>query len=141
MEERDFLYEMCLAALCISRDVKFAAVIDNNGKLIVGRYRKKIQNKPARLSDDITSSAACCQYNTNYLFYTKYLIPSIRNINDGKQSSGYDAETVHFGLAEVHGSLKIAITPLTESNDRYLCIYLESSSPNQELIAKLSNTL
>jgi hypothetical protein len=141
MEERDFLYEMCLAALCISRDVKFAAVIDNNGKLIVGRYRKKIQNKPARLSDDITSTAAYCQYNTNYLFYTKYLIPSIRNINDGKQSSGYDAETVNFRLAEVHGSLKIAITPLTENSDRYLCIYLESSSPNQELIAKLSNTI
>ncbi len=48
MEERDFLYEMCLAALCMSREVKFAAVIDNNGKLIVGKYRKKIQNKPAR---------------------------------------------------------------------------------------------
>ena len=56
MEERDFLYEMCLAVLCMSRDVKFAAVIDNNGKLIVGRYRKKIQNKPARLSDDITAT-------------------------------------------------------------------------------------
>jgi hypothetical protein len=69
------------------------------------------------------------------------LIPSIRNINDGKQSSGYDAETVNFRLAEVHGSLKIAITPLTENSDRYLCIYLESSSPNQELIAKLSNTI
>jgi hypothetical protein len=141
MEERDFLYEMCLAALCISRDVKFAAVIDNNGKLIVGRYRKKIQNKPARLSDDIAPTAAYCQYNTNYPFYIKYLIPSIRNICDGKQSGVYDAETVHFRLAEVHGSLKIAITPLTESNDRYLCIYLESSSPNQELIAKLINTL
>jgi|SRR5215831_14664754 len=141
MEERDFLYEMCLAALCMSKDVKFAAVIDNNGKLIVGRYKKKIQNKPARLSDDITTTAAYCQYNTYYLFYTKYLIPSIKNINDGNRSKRNNAETVHFGLAEVHGSLKIAITPLTANNDRYLCIYLESSAPNQELIAKLSNTI
>jgi hypothetical protein len=141
MEERDFLYEMCLAALCMSREVKFAAVIDNNGKLIVGKYRKKIQNKPARPPDDITATAAFCQYNTSYLFYTKYLIPSIKNKNERKRSNGENAETVHFQLAEVHGSLKIAITPLTESNDKYLCIYLESSSPNQELIAKLSSTI
>ena len=41
LEEYDFLNEMCLIALHMSKEVKFAAVIDDNGKLIAGRYRKE----------------------------------------------------------------------------------------------------
>ena len=44
-------------------------------------------------------------------------------------------------LVQIHGLLKIAVTPLTASNDRYLCIYLESTSSNQEIIAKISNAI
>lgn len=34
MEEPDFLHELCLAALYSNRLVRFAAVLDNNGRLI-----------------------------------------------------------------------------------------------------------
>jgi hypothetical protein len=44
LEEYDFLTEMCLIALHMSKEVKFGAVIDNNGKLIAGRYRKEDHN-------------------------------------------------------------------------------------------------
>ena len=40
MEEYDFFAEMCFVALDISKEVKFAAVIDTNGKLITGKQSK-----------------------------------------------------------------------------------------------------
>jgi len=166
LEEYDFLTEMCLIALHMSKEVKFAAVIDNNGKLIAGRYRKEdhINNKrtKSRLllsasrekgndhknnnnnNNDVSSSITFCHYNTNYLFYANYLTAAVKKITTGIKYSDYreKEESVHLvELAEIHSILKIAITPLTASNDRYLCIYLESSSPNQEIIAKIGNTI
>ena len=161
LEEYDFLIEMCLIALHISKEVKFAAVIDNNGKLIAGRYRKEdhINNKRTKLrlllsarekgddrnnNNDASSSITFCQYNTNYLFYANYLTAAVKKIKTGIKYSDYkekEESVHHVELAEIHSILKIAITPLTANNDRYLCIYLESSSPNQEIIAKIGNTI
>ena len=165
LEEYDFLTEMCLIALHMSKEVKFAAVIDNNGKLIAGRYRKEdhINNKrtKSRLllsarekgddhnnknnnNNDVSSSLTFCHYNTNYLFYANYLTAAVKKIKTGIKYSDYrekEESVHHVELAEIHSILKIAITPLTANNDRYLCIYLESSSPNQEIIAKISNTI
>ena len=157
---------MCLIALNISKEVKFAAVIDNSGKLIAGRYRKEdhINNKrtKSRLllsasrekgndhnnnnnnNTDVSSSLTFCHYNTNYLFYANYLTAAVKKIKTGIKYSDYrekEQSVHHVELAEIHGILKIAITPLTANNDRYLCIYLESSSPNQEIIAKIGNTI
>jgi hypothetical protein len=158
---------MCLIALHISKEVKFAAVIDNSGKLIAGRYRKEdhINSKrtKSRLllsaareksnddhnnnnnnNTDVSSSLTFCHYNTNYLFYANYLTAAVKKIKRGIKYSDYrekEQSVHHVELAEIHGILKIAITPLTANNDRYLCIYLESSSPNQEIIAKIGNTI
>jgi hypothetical protein len=153
---------MCLIALHISKEVKFAAVIDDNGKLIAGRYRKEdhINNKrtKSRLllsarekgddhnnnNNDVSSSITFCHYNTNYLFYANYLTAAVKKIKTGIKYSDYrekEESVHHVELAEIHSILKIAITPLTANNDRYLCIYLESSSPNQEIIAKIDNTI
>ena len=154
---------MCLIAPHMSKEVKFAAVIDNNGKLIAGRYRKEdhINNKrtKSRLllsasrekgndhnnnNNDVSSSITFCHYNTNYLFYANYLTAAVKKIKTGIKYSDYrekEESVHHVELAEIHSILKIAITPLTANNDRYLCIYLESSSPNQEIIAKIGNTI
>jgi hypothetical protein len=43
LEELDFLREACLTALFSNRLVKFASVLDSNGKLIIAEYRKGIQ--------------------------------------------------------------------------------------------------
>ena len=164
LEEYDFLTDMCLIALHMSKEVKFAAVIDNNGKLIAGRYRKEdhINNKRTKsrlllsarekgddhnnnnINNDVSSSITFCHYNTNYLFYANYLTAAVKKIKTGIKYSDYrekEESVHHVELAEIHSILKIAITPLTANNDRYLCIYLESSSPNQEIIAKIGNTI
>ena len=42
-------------------------------------------------------------------------------------------------VVQIHGLLKIAIAPLTASNDRYLCIYLKYII--KEIIAKIRNAI
>jgi hypothetical protein len=43
MEEEDFLHDICLTVLFSSRAVRFAAILDASGKLIVGKYRKEFK--------------------------------------------------------------------------------------------------
>jgi hypothetical protein len=128
MEERDFLHEICLTVLCVSKDVKFAGVVDSNGKLLVGKYRKNIQS-PLPKSNSIN-------IQKNNSFFLSYLAPAIKGRN-------FDSEPgkVHFKLAEFD-NVKLAITSLTNKNDRYLCVYLESLSISyQEIISKVIESI
>jgi|SRR5918911_4969329 hypothetical protein len=128
MEERDFLHEICLTVLCVSKDVKFAGVVDSNGKLLVGEYRKNIQS-PLLKSNSIN-------IQKNNSFFLSYLAPAIKGRN-------FDSEPgkVHFKLAEFD-NVKLAITSLTNKNDRYLCVYLESLSISyQEIISKVIESI
>ena len=146
MEEYDFFDEMCFVALDISKEVKFAAVIDTNGKVIAGKQCKNddyIDNRLAKTrllqlssaakenrQDCLNTSTTFCHYNTNYLFYINYLTSILKRIkNDMQRSDNTEQGSAHrIEVVQIHGLLKIAIAPLTASNDRYLCIYLESTS-------------
>ena len=151
---------MCLAALDISKEVKFAAVTDTNGKLIAGKQCKddKIKNNSivkARLTqlssvkakenrqNSLNSTATFCHYNTNHIFYTNYLASTLKRIkNDMQRTANKGQDSVHrIELVQIHGLLRIAITSLTARNDRYLCIYLESSSSDQEVITKIRHAI
>ena len=150
---------MCLVALDISKEVRFAAVTDTNGKLIAGKQRKdgninnsRIKTRLFQLSSaeakeyrqhSLKASATFCHYDSNYLFYANYLASALKRIKNDMQctvSKGQDP--VHrIELVQIHGLLKIAITPLTARNDRYLCIYLESSSSDRKIITKILNAI
>jgi hypothetical protein len=135
MEEEDFLHEICLTALFSSRAVRFAAVLDASGKLIVGKYRKGIQNasRPSIISDHY-------YYQSSYLFYLDHLFPHIMKKRKLCLEFAEEQE-VHFEITEIADNIKVAVTPLTESKDKYLCIYLESSATYEEIISKLRNAI
>jgi hypothetical protein len=159
LEEYNFLAEMCFVALDISKEVKFAAVIDSNGKLITGRQCKNdyyyINNgldktRLLQLSSVIQDNGqyslniSFCHYNTNCLLYTNYLTTILERIENEMQQPDKNTGQKSAHLIEIvliHGLLKIAITPLTANNDRYLWIYLESESSNQEIIAMICNAI
>jgi hypothetical protein len=128
MEEHDFLHEICLIVLCVSKDVKYAGVVDSNGKLLVGEFRKNIQS-PLVKSNSIN-------IEKSNSFFSSYLAPAIKGRN-------FDSEPgkVHFKLTEFD-NVKLAITSLTNRNDRYLCVYLESLSTSyQEIISKVIESI
>ena len=144
MEELDFLHEVCLTALFSNRVVKFAAVLDNTGKLIVGKFRKGMQfNRRADFTLDNNYN-----HNSNYLFYMDYLLAAIKKRSlDHHRTTDYTEEEqrqqqeFHFEITEIDKNVRLAIAPLTERNDKYLCMYLESSAPYQEIISKLRNAI
>jgi len=117
---------MCLIALHMSKEVKFAAVIDNNGILIAGKYRKEdhTNNKRTKsrlllsarekgddhnnINNDVSSSITFCHYNTNYLFYANYLTAAVKKIKTGIKYSDYrekEESVHHVELAEIHNIL------------------------------------
>jgi hypothetical protein len=55
--------------------VKFAPVLDNNGKLIIAEYRKGIQNC---WRTDFISDNHYHRRDSSYLFHLDYLVPAIK---------------------------------------------------------------
>jgi hypothetical protein len=98
LKEYDFFDEMCLVALDISKEVRFAAVTDINRKLIAGNQRKdgninnsliktrlfQLSSAEAKeyLQHSLKASTTFCHYNSNYLFYANYLASTLKRIKD-----------------------------------------------------------
>jgi hypothetical protein len=144
LEELDFLHEACLTALFSNRLVKFASVLDNNGKLIIAKYRKGIQNY---WRTDFVSDNDYYSHGSSYLFHLDYLVPAIEKIRSCSLESTeehhhqQDEEEIHFEIVEINDNVKLAIAQLNERKDKYLCVYIESSASSQEIISRLRNAI
>jgi hypothetical protein len=141
LEELDFLREACLTTLFSNRLVKFTSVLDNNGKLIIAEYRKGIQNywRTDFISDNDTDN-----HDSAYLFHLDYLVPAIKKIRfcflDSTKEQQQEEE-IHFEIIEINDNVRLAVAPLNERKDKYLCVYIESSVSGQEIISKLRNAI
>jgi hypothetical protein len=107
-----------------SKEVRFAAVADTNGKLIAGKQCKddKINNSLGKTrlfqlssteakenrQNSINSTATFCHYNTNYIFYTNYLASILKRIkNDMQCSDNKEWDSAHrIELVQIHGFTK-----------------------------------
>jgi hypothetical protein len=129
LKEHDFLKEICLNALCLDKNVKFVGAVDSYGRLLAGEFNKY---KFFGNNDSLTVKSS--------IFYLHYLIPALNHQRIMKSSS---SKSIHnnnvflFDLADLGDAVYLAVTPLTEKKDRYLCVYLElySSSSSSEIIA------
>jgi hypothetical protein len=147
VEECDFLVDICLTVLSASKDVSFAAVVDINGKLIVGKYRK-IERRLIKTTSIANSSGQYHQTTCCYLFYVGYLLTAIRqSYFESKQirekQEAKNIEEVNFDIIDINNKIKLAITPLTQRKDKFLCVYFESpvAKSYQEIIIKINNTI
>jgi hypothetical protein len=142
LEELDFLHEVCLTALFSNRLVKFTSIVDYNGKLIIGEYRKGIQNY---CITDFISDDDNHRHDSSYLFHLNYMVPTIKKIRfcspNPTIKKQQQQEEIHFEIIEIDNKAKLAVAPLNETNDKYLCVYVESSAPSQEIISKLRNAI
>jgi hypothetical protein len=140
VEECDFLDDICLTVLSASKEVSFAAVVDTNGKLIAGKYRKVDRRL---ITTSIANSSG--QYSTTYLFYSDYLVRGIQRSYLGSRHIKEEAWNieVNFDVIDINDNTKLAITPLTQCKDKYLCVYFESplAESYQEIIMKINNTI
>ena len=156
MEEADFFHEICLIALYASRAVKFAAVVDSKGKLILAKFKKfnmhsdrvGITSTPRTLDgsqqqqQDQTLLAQSC-----HSFCHDHLMPLLKDITSRSYREKY-SNKAHFKITEIDKNigLKLAVTPLTESRDKFLCLVLQlppkmRTDGHQQIISKLTNVI
>ena len=138
LKEHNFLREICLSALCLDKNVKFVGVVDSDGKLLAGEFNKY---KFFGNNDTLTVKSS--------LFYVYYLIPALKHqqvTNEPSNRSIHNKNVFLFDLADLGNAVYLAVTPLTEKKDRYLCVYLELYSTSEiiaheEIISKISDIL
>jgi len=148
MHERDFLHEVCISALSVSKKVSFAGIVDSNGKLLLGHEKKNADTNRRRLLCYIGN------YENKVVvsIYCKHLIPMLneiikRNFFDMKSNTLiYDSnitrrehairiyEINEFYILDVASNIKLGFIPITETADKFLCVYLESD------MVEMSNT-
>jgi hypothetical protein len=155
LEEADFFHEICLIVLYASRAVKFAAVVDSKGKLILAKFKEpNMYNHRASISSlsrlldgspqqqDKTLLTQSC-----HSFCHEHLMPTLKDITS-RSYRGRCLKKAHFEITEIDKNigLKLAVTPLTESRDKYLCLVLQlppemRTDGHQEIISKLTNVI
>jgi hypothetical protein len=138
LKEHNFLKEICLNALCLDKNVKFVGAVDSYGRLLAGEFNKY---KFFGNNDSLTVKSS--------IFYLHYLIPALKHqqvTNEPSNGSIHKKNVFLFDLADLGNAVYLAVTPLTEKKDRYLCVYLELYSTSEiigdeEIISKISDIL
>ena len=90
---------------------------------------------------DFISDKDTDRRRSSYLFHLDYLVPTIKKIKscslDSTKEQQQEEEEVHFEIIEINDNVKLAVAPLNVRKGKYLCLYIESSAPNQEIMSKL----
>ena len=128
---RNDLRKVCEAALSASRNVIFAALVNTNGILIVGKYRCDHLSKLSRSSSEKIST----DVSEGCVFYLERLLPYLMGagrINNKTNKNGgnltkRDGERIELDLLNVDGKVKTAITRIPELPNMFLCVEYISS--------------
>ena len=126
-DERDFLQKLCESVLNEDKTVRFAGVVDSDGKLLIGRYRADIPSPLIRVNSEIQDPKATS-------FYSAY---QALTINRKFQS---DLGQLRFQVTEFDRVTLVSI-PLTAQSDRLLCISVDAPTFHEKIIPKILDIL
>ena len=126
VKERDFLLTICHNALSADPAVRFAGIIDNNGKLLVGEYRQDIGSPLIKLnpSSDPRSSSFFSAYQS--LIHKKKFEPDLGELS--------------FQLTAFE-KVNLLTVPLTARDDRYLCVSMDAHASYHKVVDKVLDTI
>jgi hypothetical protein len=121
-QERDFLHKLCDSILNADKTVRFAGVIDNEGKLLIGTYRADIPSPLIKANMEQNTKATS--------FYSAYQALAINKRFES------DLGQIRFQVTEFDKVTLVSI-PLTAQSDRYLCISLDAPTYHERVIPKI----
>ncbi len=122
-KKRDYLRKICFIALSSNVEISFTAVLDADGKLIVG------QSRPSKRIAGRSNPSVNTHYPVSNLFYLNYLTPTIRRGTSTANVHLQDNSTkMKFELIHIADDNRIAISPLTGSKGKYLCVYFSTDA-------------
>jgi hypothetical protein len=128
---RNDLRKVCEAAVSASRNVIFAALVNTNGILIVGKSRhdNHSTHKSSYEKNSTDVSDGCIFYLEQllpYLMRARKLNRNGKGNNNGNGNGGNltkrDGERIELDLINVDGKVKTAITRIPELPDMFLCV-------------------
>lgn len=122
LEEYEFFAELCQLALSTDKNVRFAGVVDSEGKLLTGKYRKDIKRP-------LYESSSKSDVETN-MFYASY--QSVTLNKTFEPSLG----PLKYQLSEFD-DVKLLTVPLTVRGDRFLCVSIDPMPSCQITVTKL----
>jgi hypothetical protein len=121
-KKRDYLRKICFIALSSIAEISFAAVVDADGKLIVG------QSRPSKRVAGGVNLFANIHFPVSNLFYLNYLTPTIKRGTSTTNVHPHNSTQMQFELMHIADDNKIAISPLTGSKGKYLCVYFSDAN-------------
>jgi hypothetical protein len=124
LPQQSFFEEVCVNVIATDKKIKFAGIVDSEGKLFFGKHRPNHNNRERSFVVEPS------------FFYIRYLIPAIHKIE--KIPKGFQNATAKksrenssqrkrlFGLVNLcNGSIRLIVIPIDENiNKRFLCIYI-----------------
>ncbi|AFU59166.1 MAG: hypothetical protein QXX64_04875 [Nitrososphaera sp.] len=141
MEEREYFRELCMGVLQADRNIRFAGVIDDTGKLLVGEYRKDIESpliKASRLKENVVDSNGISNSSlagiTNGTFLASRMIFALN-----KQFEG-DLGHLNYQLTE-YGKVKLLTIALSNENNYYLCVSIDPVKNCHPVVLKVLKSI
>jgi hypothetical protein len=116
------LQKLCDSILGADKTVRFAGVIDNEGKLLIGRYRADIPSPLIKANEEQDTKATS--------FYSAYQALAVNKRFEP------DLGQIRFQVTEFDKVTLVSI-PLTARSDRYLCISLDAPTYHERIIPKI----
>jgi hypothetical protein len=124
LPQQSFFEEVCVNVIAADKKIKFAGIVDSEGKLFFGKHRPNLSNKERSFVVEPSS------------FYIRYLIPAIhkmekipkgfQNAAARKRKGNSSHPEKLFGLVNLcNGSIRLIVIPIDEEiSKRYLCIFI-----------------
>jgi hypothetical protein len=137
MEERDYFRELCSEVLKADKNIRFAGVIDDGGKLLVGEYRKDIESPLIRAnqivdSRGISSSAGGGIASSSFLA-SKMIFALNKQFEN-------DLGHLNYHLTE-YGKVKLLTVALSNENSHYLCVSIDPVGDCQPVVVKVLKSI
>jgi hypothetical protein len=137
MEEREYFKELCMGVLKSDNNIRFAGVIDDSGKLLVGEYRKDIDSpliKANQLIDSRGISSAGSGGVASSSFLASKMIFALN-----KQFEP-DLGQLNYHLTE-YGKVKLLTVALSNENNHYLCVSIDPVKNCQPVLMKVLESI
>jgi hypothetical protein len=119
------LLEICVSIVYSDNKIRFASVVDSNGKLLTGKCRENDSQ----------------YYNGHHdkpaFFYFHLITSGLGKCKHAIETGGNNTTKLHFKVIEL-GSIKLAIAQLTKHSQSYLCVQIDPSIYSGKIISKIS---
>jgi hypothetical protein len=138
MEEREYFKGLCMEVLKADKKIRFAGVIDDSGKLLVGEYRQDIESPLIKANQLVkcegTSSTGSAGGVANSSFLASKMIFALN-----KQFEP-DLGHLNYHLTE-YGKVKLLTVALSKENSYYLCVSIDPVKNCQPVVLKVLKSI